>query len=337
MFKALATNQERSSVMRILRGNAGFLGAVAAGFLAIVVSPAARAQVKLEYKFPEGQKLTYKTTTKIQQVLTIQGMEIPTDVDSTTVDSETVGKRRDDSTLPLVHKPESVRFALSLPGGLDVTYDSSDPKKIENDQLAFLNDVFKLAGEAVYTVVLDGQNKVKAVEGTEAILEKAEKLEDEKAKAALQGELKPDKIKRQFEQAHRNLPDVLARPGDTWERTEISDIGGGQTLTFKKKYEYAGTEKKGDKTLDKITSKSTEVKYAMDPDAPSPLKVSKSDLKIESSDGTLLFDREAGCVVEAQGKTRIKGSMTFSINDMELPGELDLTLETKVEKQPAAK
>lgn len=75
----------------------------------------------------------------------------------------------------------------------------------------------------------------------------------------------------------------------------------------------------------------------MDADAPSPLKVIKSDLKVEASDGTMFFDREAGCVVESKGKTQIKGSMTFSINDMELPGELDLTIETKDEKQPAAK
>src|SRR3954468_5446612 len=29
--------------------------------LALAATPAARAQVKLEYKYPEGQKLTYKT------------------------------------------------------------------------------------------------------------------------------------------------------------------------------------------------------------------------------------------------------------------------------------
>jgi hypothetical protein len=324
--------------MRIRHAGKGVGMVVGAGYLAIIFSQAAQAQVKLEYKFPEGQTLTYKTTSKIQQVLTIQGMEVPTDVNATTVGSETVGKRRDDSTLPVVHKPESMRLELSLPGGMDITYDSSDPKsKVENDQLAFLNDVFKLAGEAVYTIVLDGQNKFKAVEGTEKILEKADKFDNDQAKAAIRSQLHPDKLKKEFEQEHRNLPDVLARPGDTWERTEVADIGGGQTLTFRKKYEYAGTEKKGDKTLDKITSKSLEVKYAMDADSPSQAKVTKSDLKIESSEGTILFDREAGCVVESKGKVQIKGSMSFSINDMDLPGELDLTMESTKEKLPAAK
>src|SRR5829696_390922 len=35
------------------------------------VAPPARAQVKLEYKFPEGRKSSFKTNTKTHQVLSI--------------------------------------------------------------------------------------------------------------------------------------------------------------------------------------------------------------------------------------------------------------------------
>ena len=112
---------------------------------------------------------------------------------------------------------------------------------------------------------------------------------------------------------------------------------GGQTLTFRKKYEYAGTEKRGAKELDKINVKTLDVKYAMDPNSASPLKVTKSDLKIESGDGTILFDREAGAIVSAKGKTRIKGPMTFDMGGQEAPGDLDLTMETDTELQPEAK
>ena len=147
-----------------------------------------------------------------------------------------------------------------------------------------------------------------------------------------------DTIKQRFEQEHGNLPDVLARPGESWERTEVLEIGSGQTLSFKKKYNYVGTEKKGNKTLDKITSKVTEVEYKMDPNANSPLKVVKSDLKVASSEGTILFDREAGHLVSSKGKTQIKGDMmTYSFNGAEIPGALDLTIETDTELQPAAK
>jgi hypothetical protein len=332
----LSAIRVRRDFMKARRIGRGVLTAVGVGFLVLSWSQAARAQVKLEYKFPEGKKLTYKTTMNIHQVITLMGMEIPSNDRRTTVVSRSIGERGADSSLPVEEKVESLHVDLRLPGGIDLTYDSKDPNaKIDNPQLAFLGDVFKLVSEISYTVVLDAQNKVKAVEGTEKIMEKAEKLDD-LVRDSIRGAVNPDKTKARFEQEHRNLPDVLARPGEPWERTETMDTGG-QTFTFLKKYEYVGTEKKGDKTLDKISSKVLDVKYSQDPDSKSPLKVTKSDLKVESSEGTVLFDREQGCVVESRGKTQIKGSMTFSAGGQDLPGQLELSMQVGVQLQPSEK
>lgn len=304
--------------------------------LILAVTPAARAQVKLEYKYSEGQKLTYKTTSKTSQVLTLMGQPIETESKETILTSSTAGKKRADGTLPIEEKVDALAVELSLPMGVMLTYDSKDPNaKIDNPQLAFLAEVYKLAGESSYTVVLDDKNKVKAIEGTEKLLEKADKLENPIAKQAIRSRADAEKLKHQFEQAHANLPDVLARQGEPWERTEKVDIGSGQSLTFHKKYEYAGAEKQGDATLEKINVKTTEVKYEMEPNSPSPLKATKSDLKVDSGDGTILFDREGGKVVSSKGKIRIKGTMTFEAGGQEIPGELDLTIESSTELQPA--
>ena len=226
---------------------------------------------------------------------------------------------------------------MNLPGGMNLKFDTADPNaKIDAPGLAFLGDLLKLAGEVVYTVVLDDHNKVKAIEGTEKLKEKAEKLEGP-AKDLMSKQFESEKLKKSFEQESQILPDVLTRPGETWERTQVIEIGGGQTLTFRKKFEYTGTEKKGDKSLDKISSKIIEVKYETDPDSNLPLKPVKSDLKPESSEGTILFDREGGHVVTSTDKVRIKGDITFSANGQELPSTLDLTIETTVDLQPASK
>ncbi len=126
-----------------------------------------------------------------------------------------------------------------------------------------------------YTVVLDNQNKVKAIEGTEKLLEKADTLSPQ-AKAAIRSRLETDTLKKAFEQALRHLPDVLTRPGESWERTEVVDLGSKQILTLQKKYEYVGTEKVGDKTLDKITSKTTKAELKQDPDVVADLKLSRA-------------------------------------------------------------
>src|SRR5215468_1028803 len=123
--------------MRIRRTGAGALAWVAVGCLALGCPQAARAQVKLEFKFPEGQRLSYKTTMKMHQVLTINGQEVPTEVDETIVASQTVGKRRGDSSLPVTSKVESLRVDLTTAVG-NITFDSKDPDaKLENAQLAF--------------------------------------------------------------------------------------------------------------------------------------------------------------------------------------------------------
>jgi Family of unknown function (DUF6263) len=312
------------------------VAAIGVGLLTMAAAPAARAQVKLEYKFPEGKTLTYKTTMKMNQTMTLMGMEIPTEVEQTVVASQVIGKRAGDATLPVQQKVDSMRNELSLPGGIQVTYDTKDPDaKIDNEQLKFLEDVFKLAGQIAYTVVLDDKNKIKAIEGTETLLEKVDKL-DPKVRSTMRTQLQADKLKTKFEQSHANLPDVLARPGESWERTETFATGG-QEFIFRKKYEYAGTEKKGDKTLDKITSKVLDVKLVQEPNDEGPLQVTKSDLKAESSEATILFDREAGCIAESRGKLQIKGTATYSIQGQELPGALEITFVTSQELVPGAK
>jgi Family of unknown function (DUF6263) len=324
--------------MKNCAGTRWWRAGIGAACLALVWTQAAQAQVKLEYKFPEGKKLTHKSTVKTKQVLTLGGMEIETSTEQVAVSSQTNGKRRDDSNIPVEEKSESLHLELSLPGGISLTFDSSNPDaKIDNPALAFLGEALKLASETSYTVVVDAHNKVKAVEGNEKIVEKAEKLSPQ-ARDLIQGRMEADKLKQRFEQEHGNLPEVLARPGESWERTETLDISGGQVLSFKKQYEYLGTEMKGDKTLDKIKTRVTEVELKQEPGANSPFKIVKSNTKVESSEAIMLFDREEGHVVSLKGKLHIKGDMmTYSINDMEIPGALDLTIESNTELQPAAK
>ena len=163
--------------MKIRPGTRWTIAAIGVAYLALLWSSTAQAQVKLEYKFPEGNKLKYKSTTKTKQILTLQNMEIETESDQVIMMGRTVGKRRGDSNIPVEEKVESLHVELSLPGGNNLTFDSSNPDaKIDNPALEFLAEVLKLAGETTFTVVLDEHSKVKAIEGSEKLLEKAEKL-----------------------------------------------------------------------------------------------------------------------------------------------------------------
>jgi hypothetical protein len=297
------------------------------------VVPTAQAQVKLEFKFPEGTKSSFKTTSKTHQVLSIMGMDIETEAEESVVTTSTVGKRNADGTLPVAQKIVSIRSQIALPGGINVTFDSADPNaKIDNPQVAFFGDVYRTLVGVGYTIVLDPKDQVKFVEGTETFEAKLDGL-DPKAAAMLRGRLGAEKIKRSFEQELASLPSVLARQGEPWETTERHELGFDQTLTFRKRYEYLGTVEKGGKQLDKVGVRDLTVVYAMDPKSSSPLKASNSDLKVESSEGTILFDREAGEKVTTTMVTRIKGTLTLTAGDKELPSTLDLTIDTAGQRE----
>jgi Family of unknown function (DUF6263) len=297
-----------------------------------------RAQVKLEYKFPEGKTLTYKTTSRVRQVLTfMNNQEKESVMRQTKVWARLVGKHRDDKTLQIEERVQFLRNEYTFPGGIKLTLDSSDPKtKIDNRELTFLGDVFKLESTMAYAAVLDKETKVKAIEGIEKLKEKAEKLDDPIAREEFQNEIGTDRLKTKFDQSIHNFPAVVARTGEPWERTELLEING-KTFTVRKKYEYRGTEKKGDKPLEKISFKVLEVKYDQDPMGKLPVKVVKSDLKVESSEGTILFDREEGHVVSSSDRIRIKGNMTYSGGGVDQAAPFDLNFDANTQLQPATK
>jgi hypothetical protein len=99
-------------------------------------------------------------------------------------------------------------------------------------------------------------------------------------------------------------------------------------------YTYAGTVTEDGKTLHKVTSKAKTVKYQMDPNAESPLKITGSELKPTESSGEYLLDLDAGLVTKAVAKIRIQGDLQMSVGGMNLPGKLDLTIETNSKLQP---
>ncbi len=303
---------------------------------AVVASLAttSRAQVKLEPKYEAGTALTQETNTKTHQVLTINGQEIETEAEESTTSTRTIGERKPDGTLPVGIKVEALKVNLNLPGGLSFSYDSSaPPPKDVNDQLAFLVDIFKAVAGSSYTILVGKDGKVAGVEGLDKLLQRADELNPAAAEM-LKSRLNPEQIKKQIAEENAKYPDILVRQGETWKRTESQDLGSGQVLTFEKTYEYLGTVEKDGKTLDKIGVKATSVKYAMDANSPSPLKVEKSDLKVDSSEGTILFDREAGRSVTESLLMRITGSMTMTIQGQQLPAELDLTLDTNEATRP---
>src|SRR5262249_32547811 len=127
--------------------------------------------------------------------------------------------------------------------GNKVKYDSAKPdEKSDNPIGQFIIDTFRKFKDSKLTITLDKANQIVSVDGVQ------------------EGTgITPDSLKSAHKQRLNRLPDDPVKPGDKWERTEEMDLGQGQYLIVKRKFEYAGeTAKfptvKDSPKLDKITA-----------------------------------------------------------------------------------
>ena len=321
------------SVMAHRNGACAIIAVLNLAYALVVSLEAAEASVKLKAIFHEGTTLKYKTTTRARQELSFMGVQVESTKNESRRWSRSIGKRRDDTTLPIEEKVESLRVDYILQGGIKLTLDSEHPEiKFDNARFAFLSDVFKLEKALTYVVVLDKGNKVKAIEGTQYLRKASERLKDPITRAEFREQMSDDRLKVRFEQEIHRLPEVVPPKGEPWERSEVLEING-QRFTIRRKYEYRGTENKGGKVLEKIGSHVLDVKYDQGSRSELPLKVIKSDLKIESSEGTILLDRDDRYVVSMSDRIKIKGEVGYSGAGVEQTGEFNLTFSTSTELQ----
>ena len=296
---------------------------VSSAILLLGLAPAGLEKVKLEFKHTENTSSTLESTIKTHQVLSIAGMDRETGSDRKVTVTRAVGKRGQDGRLPIHQKIDALVVQLQLAPGVTVNFDSANPNvQNDNPQIQTMLEMLRASAGASHTIVLGKDNKVIGIEGAEKVLEKASPA----AAEALRADLDPERMKKAAEESFAVLPPDPVGEGDSWTRTSNLQIGGGQSLTFETRFEYAGTVEKAGKKLDKIATSTTSVKYAASDKA--PFKVPRSNLKIDSSKGAVLFDRAKGQVVESTSAMHIVGDMTFEVNGMEIPAELNLTFDT---------
>lgn len=295
---------------------------VAVTALTAVLATAAAAQVPLEFKIPEGER-TVLNTVKSVQTLTVGPIDVPLESEVQARTRLKAGKPGADGTQRVEEKSERFAIKLSIPGGgVEFDYDKPDAARVDQATFQPVVDGLQVLQGNSYTLVFRN-GKIADVEGLDAIIQKLPA-----ASAPLfKDELSPKTIMRDWAQQIASLPGKAVKKGDSWQRTEVIGLGGGQTLTFDTVYEYQGTVEKAGRTLDKVSIVLTGVKYTASAGAFGGLTVADSKLMIEHALGHYLFDREKGEILERILNTRVSGLLTLEVNGMQVGGNVDLTLD----------
>ena len=289
----------------------------------IVMASVASAQVSLEVKYQDGTTYETQIDSKTTQTLTLAGMNLDTKSSTFIVSEGKVGTRNADGVLSIEEKMKTLQSELSTPGGM-IQFDSANPdKKADNPLFEPLMDMFRSMYRIPVVRELDAKNKLVAIKLPEG---EYEKLPD-----VVKDRYAPEALKKAGDQALNYLPDGPVKKGDQWERSAEVNLGAGQTMTFRTKYEYDGTVEKDGVVLDKIVGKSFDVSFAINGNP--MFQLIKSDLKIIESASMYLFDRVRGHVVSHKSKTQIAGPLTLQINGMQFDGKVDLTIEESSSRQ----
>jgi hypothetical protein len=295
---------------------------VAAVLALLLFAFTAAAQTQLTIKYQEGAVYKTKETVKSRQSLKLNGQLLDTESNTTLVSQSKVGKRNAEGELPIESTYLEVISDLTLPGNKKVSYNSTtDEGKTDDPNYQIVLDQLKALKGLTYTVVLDKNNQVKSVTGLKA--EAGASAED---------------VKVSLQQNIDRYPKEAINPGDQWVRDLVLPLGQGQIFSLRRTYKYVGPEVRSTvastRKLEKITATSDNLQYSIRPNAGFPGTVTKSNLKMDQGESTLLFDPALGRTIESHDKMHVTGTLTLSIMNLELNGELDLSLETKSEEAP---
>ncbi|MFG0333075.1 MAG: DUF6263 family protein [Maioricimonas sp. JB049] len=296
--------------------------------LIVCVPSLAAAQVSLKHDpaYRERTTVHSEVTVDTSQTLTLGEMDVKTSSSMFMMTRESVQGMTDEGGWKMRGNFETLQSDISLPGGLEFQFDSGNP---DADQpvpaLQPVADLMQTLAKAEWTTVIGADGKVKTVTFDGDPLTGVPE--------AFRSQISPETWKKAANQILNRLPAEPVSKGDSWTRTESSDFGGGQTMTFEKKYTYLGPAEKDGQSLEKIGVETLSVTYRMEPNAASPVTITGSELEIADSEGEVLYSPEARTITGMNEKVHITGDLELEVNGQPLPGKLDLTIGTTMKSR----
>ncbi len=288
------------------------------------------AQVTLAWKFAEGTQYALETKQTSEQKFVMAGQEMNSSDRKTTVIASNVGKRAADGSLRIASAITVLKTDMTLPYGAGIKFDSTKPNG-NNEEVPYpeILQALKATAKRTWTTIYDQKNQVLSVEGAEAVL----KSLDEETAALIKHQLDADYMAQAAATQMARIPQGPLEPGATWSLKETTRIEGGLSMTMTVQYRYVGTVEEEGVELHKIVFASGAVQMAMAGDNPNQMKLLESELKIDESEGTLLFDRDKGQIVRLESRFKLSGNLTLEVEGMQLPAKLELTAQTTTRLQ----
>lgn len=255
--------------------------------------PAYGQEVKLQFKFKEGEKLWYEEVAAAKTSFNVMGQALKSTMTTTTITSYTVKKVT----------PENVVLAMKIE---DVDTKSEGGLGGAVDQIAA-----KIKG-ANLTITMSPDGKVHKVDGAAEFIQKL--VGDDETAKMMKEFISEEDLTKSVDSIFGFLPDKAVKPGETWTRESILPYGPLGSFKLNNLYTFAGKKDGGEM----IDHKVTKMDYAPPKGAGlgGLFKVVRGDLKGEGN-SSFLFDAQKGRLVSATTSQKIQGTLKIDAGGME--------------------
>ncbi len=290
--------------------------------LALLIAPLASAQIIIKPRVEAPGSFETNLLFKVKQTLSIMGQDIDTASVRKVTAKTDVSKPDSAGNVTYSSKYSAFENKLTLPGGVEIEFDSNGENTPQGTQLDFMLPLLTALSKSTTTMVYDKNGDVMKMEV------KAEGLDtlDAQAKAMLGGELDSDALTEKAQNALDDFHDKPVKVGDSWESETTLDLGQGAVFELTSTQKYVGTVQQDGKTLHQVEIKYTEVDFEQPAATPGAPAVTESDLEIITGTSTLLFDAEKGRMVTSKINLEVSGEITLTIANMDLPAKLVLEI-----------
>lgn len=283
----------------------------------------AEEPVKLRFKMKKGDKLIYRSSSKVKKTESVNGMKVKTAIDSNTISVRTFKGLDKKGNLKLDAVVKKVKMTAEIGPLGKYTYDSTSTDNEKSSQLGqMFTPALDTIVEASINVSITPTGQVLPVKGYKELL--AEAVKDSPLKSQYSNEA----YRVEFGESLVRLPEKAVKKGDTWQHKYTQKLPGVGTMKGSTKFEHAGYEKVGKRQCVKITAThegTFEIALKrMGADISGTLTMSKAT-------STIYFDAKAGQVVKKSKTASMTGTLNIDVNGMQIGVENDQTTTQQYE------
>ena len=299
---------------------------IAALLLMLVIAPCASAQIVIKPGLPNPGKFTSKLTLDIAQTLNLAGQELTTGQKRELITNNQVSQPAADGSITVVETFQSLKDTTTLPGGATLKFDSAEGPKPQGTAADFLVDVMAVMAKTKTTIVFDKSGKAIRVNATADGLDEL----DEPGKSLLQADLDPQRLKDIANAQRDEYHAEPVKPGEQWKKETSTDLGQGAKFTHTAATKYVGVENRNGVNLHKVTISYSDVNFEQNASAPGAPSIAGTEMEVIDGGSTYFFDAEKQQVVDSNFKLHVKGKITLSVQGMEIPAEIEISISRSV-------